>query len=52
MAHVDAMLADEVIVSGVHQSLVHRHPQSRRRGRVGFPAEVVLRLLVLNHIRN
>ena len=34
------------------QALVQRHPQSRRRGRPGFPAEVVLRLLVLKHIRN
>jgi IS5 family transposase len=40
------------MVSAVHQALVQRHPQSRRRGRPGFPAEVVLRLLVLKHIRN
>src|ERR1700722_19090016 len=52
MAHVDAMLADEALVSAVHHALVRRHPQSRRRGRLGFPAEVVLRLLVLKHIRN
>ena len=52
MAHVDAILADEAMVSAVHQALVRRHPQSRRRGRPGFPAEVVLRLLVLKHIRN
>ena len=44
--------ADEAMVSAVHQALVQRHPQSRRRGRPGFPAEVVLRLLVLKHIRN
>ena len=52
MAHVDAMLADEAMVSSVHRTLVRRHPQSRRRGRLGFPAEEVLRLLVLKHIRN
>jgi len=52
MAHVDAMLDDEAMVSAVHHALVQRHPQSRRRGRLGFPAEVVLRLLVLKHIRN
>jgi transposase, IS5 family len=34
------------------RALVQRHPQSRRRGRPGFPAEVVLRFLVLKHIRN
>jgi IS5 family transposase len=52
MTHVDAMLADEAMVSAVHQVLARRHPQSRRRGRPGFPAEVVLRLLILKHIRN
>src|SRR6202040_1757318 len=52
MAHVDAMLADEAMVSAVHQALVQRHPQSRTRGRPGTPAEVVLRLLVLKHMRN
>jgi hypothetical protein len=29
-----------------------RHPKSRSRGRPGAPAEVVLRLLILKHIRN
>ena len=36
----------------VHEALAQRHPQSRKRGRRGVPAEVVLRLLVLKHIRN
>ena len=52
MTHADAMLADEAMVAAVHQALVQRHPQSRRRGRPGFPAEVVLRLLILKHLRN
>src|ERR1700693_757618 len=52
MAHVDAMLADEAMVSAVHRALVQRHPQSRRRGRPGFPAEVVLRLLGVKDIRH
>ena len=51
-AEIDAMLADEAMVSAVHQVLARRHPQSRRRGKPGFPAEVVLRLLILKHIRN
>jgi hypothetical protein len=29
MTHVDAMLADEAMVSAVHQALARRHPQSR-----------------------
>jgi len=32
--------------------LAKRHPQSLRRGRPGFPAEVVLRSLILKHARN
>ena len=27
-------------------------PESRNRGRLGAPAEVVLRLLILKHVRN
>jgi len=52
MAHADRVLADEQIVAGVYEALGKRHPQSRSRGRLGTPAEVVLRLLVLKHIRN
>jgi hypothetical protein len=47
MAHVDAMLVDDEIIAAVHQALAQRHPNSGRRGRPGFPAEVVLRLLIL-----
>jgi anti-anti-sigma factor len=36
----------------VYEALAKRHPKSRSRGRRGTPAEVVLRLLVLKHIRN
>jgi IS5 family transposase len=52
MTHVDALLADEAIVAAVYEALARRHPQSRRRGRRGTPAEVVLRLLILKHVRN
>jgi transposase, IS5 family len=52
MRHVDAILDDDALVSVVYQALARRHPNSRRRGRQGFPAEVVLRLLVLKHLRN
>jgi IS5 family transposase len=52
MGHADAVLGDEQIVAAVYEALAQRHPQSRRRGRLGVPAEVVLRLLVLKHIRN
>jgi transposase, IS5 family len=52
MTHADAVLADEDIVAAVYQALAKRHPKSRCRGRRGAPAEMVLRLLVLKHIRN
>jgi IS5 family transposase len=52
MEHADLVLADEAIVSAVYEALAKRHPKSRSRGRHGTPAEVVLRLLILKHIRN
>ena len=52
MRHADAVLADEQIVASVYEALAKRHPRSRSRGRHGAPAEVVLRLLVLKHVRN
>jgi transposase, IS5 family len=52
MAHADQVLADEQIVAAVYDALGKRHPKSKSRGRLGTPAEVVLRLLILKHIRN
>ncbi len=52
MRHVDVVLQDDVIVSTVYHALAHRNPNSRRHGRPGFPADVVLRLLILKHVRN
>ena len=52
MIQADAVLADEEIVALVYEALAKRHPKSRCRGRRGTPADVVLRLLILKHIRN
>src|SRR5437667_3795747 len=52
MTHADQVLADEQIVAAVYEALMKRHPKSRSRGRPCAPAEVVLRLLILKHIRN
>jgi len=52
MKHADQLLADPQIVAPVYEALAKRHPRSRTRGRPGTPAEVVLRLLVLKHMRN
>jgi len=50
MQYADQVLADEEIVASVYEALAKRSPKSR--GRLGIPAEVVLRLLVLKHVRN
>jgi transposase, IS5 family len=52
MSHADAVLGDEQIVGAVYEALAKRHPKSRSLGRRGAPAEVVLRLLLLKHVRN
>src|ERR1700726_524196 len=52
MRHADQVLSDEQMVAAVYEALGKRHPKSRSLGRQGVPAEVVLRLLILKHIRN
>ena len=52
MHHADQVLDDEQIIAAVYEALAQRHPNSRRRGRRGVPAETVLRLLILKHVRN
>lgn len=52
MRQVDEVLADPELVQIVYEALAQRWPQSRTRGRPGTPAEVVLRLLLLKHMRN
>jgi transposase, IS5 family len=52
MEHADEVLSDEPLVAAVYEALARRHPKSRSRGRPATPAEVVLRLLILKHVRN
>jgi transposase, IS5 family len=52
LRRIDALLDDEGLVDRVAEALAQRHPQSRRRGRLGTPAAVVLRLLVLKHLHD
>jgi len=52
MNHADRLLDEETIVAPVYEALGRRHPKSRSRGRRGAPAEMVLRLLILKHVRN
>ncbi len=52
MRKADKLLEDEKLLLTVYEALVRRHPQSRVRGRLGTPAEIVLRMLLLKHLRN
>jgi transposase, IS5 family len=52
LRRIDAILDDEGLVDRVTEALAQRHPQSQRRGRLGTPAAVVLRMLVLKHLHD
>lgn len=52
MREVDQLLEDAALVEDVYEAQGKRHPQSQTRGRNQTPAEVVLRLLILKHVRN
>lgn len=52
MRHVDELLCDAPMLQMIHDALARRWTHSLTRGRKGTPAEVVLRLLLLKHIRN
>src|SRR5437667_8033034 len=51
LRRIDGLLDDEALVDAVWRALRRRYPQSARRGRPATPAEVVLRLLVLKHLK-
>ena len=52
MRQVDEVLSDRELLDTLHEALARRWPKSRTRGRKGTPVEVVLRLLLLKHLRN
>ncbi len=52
MRQADTLLDDPELVEKVYNALARRWPRSLQRGRSGSPAEVVLRLLLLKHVRN
>jgi Transposase domain (DUF772)/Transposase DDE domain len=47
---IDTLLEDDDVIEVVAHALEARWPQSRRRGRLGTPAEVVMRMLILKHL--
>jgi IS5 family transposase len=50
LRRIDTLLEDETVIETVAQAMEARWPQSRRRGRLGTPADVVLRMLILKHL--
>lgn len=52
MQVVDDLLKDDELLSIVYEAQGERHTHSRTRGRQQTPAEVVLRMLILKHVRN
>src|SRR5262249_62138707 len=52
MPAVDELLEHDELHSTVYEAQGKRHDHSRSAGRPQTPAEVVLRLLILKHVRN
>lgn len=52
LRRIDEVLDDEVLLGVVEEALVTRRARSRRWGRPGTPAEVVLRMLLLKHLHD
>jgi IS5 family transposase len=52
MVEADRLLNDEELIDRVYEAQGRRHEQSQTRGRSQTPAEMVLRLLLLKHVRN
>ena len=50
LRRIDTLLEDESVIQVVEQAMERRWPQSRRRGRQGTPAEIVIRMLILKHL--
>lgn len=52
MRQADQVLEDEGLISLIQQELTRRVKKSKTRGRPATPAEVVLRMLLLKHMRD
>jgi len=52
MIEADRLLEDEELIEGVFAAQGQRHEHSATKGRSQTPAEMVLRLLLLKHVRN
>src|SRR5467141_328337 len=52
MRHADTALEDDSLLLIIQQALAKRCKKSKTRGRKATPAEVVLRMLLLKHVRD
>jgi IS5 family transposase len=52
MRHLDRALEDDALLLIIQQQLAKRCKKSKTRGRKATPAEVVLRMLLLKHVRD
>jgi IS5 family transposase len=52
MRHADTALEDDSLLLIIQQELAKRCKKSKTRGRKATPAEVVLRMLLLKHVRD
>jgi IS5 family transposase len=52
MRHADTALEDDTLLLIIQQELAKRCKKSKTRGRKATPAEVVLRMLLLKHVRD
>ena len=52
MRHADQVLEDDALLTLIQQELARRVKKSKTRGRPGTPAEVVLRMILLKHMRD
>ena len=52
MRHADTALEDDALLLLIQQELAKRCQKSKTRGRKATPAEVVLRMLLLKHVRD
>jgi transposase, IS5 family len=52
MRHADKALEDKALLLLIQQELMKRCKKSKTRGRPATPAEVVLRMMLLKHVRD
>jgi len=52
MRHADTALEDDALLLMIQEELAKRCKKSKTRGRKATPAEVVLRMLLLKHVRD